>query len=134
MKKVVCRECWDSFPYSGNTTNLYYLRKEHPSIYKEVEPDSSKKELMESPSPYGKHSKQLTIEGTFANSVPYSRDSPKQKKIVEATTMFICQAMMPLSLVDEPSFRHLSTADPRIIVLTFQLSCFPNTISLSGWK
>ena len=115
MKKVVCRECRDSFPYSGNMTNLYYyLRKEHPSIYEEVEPDNSKKELTESPSPYGKHSKQLTIEGAFANCVPYSRDSPKQKKIVEATTMFICQAMMPLSLVDEPSFRHLLTADPRI--------------------
>ena len=81
MKKVVCRECRDSFPYSSNTTNLYYhLRKEHPLIYKEVEPDSSKKELVESPSPYGKHSKQLTIEGAFANCVPYSRDSPNKRK------------------------------------------------------
>ena len=46
---------------------------------------------------------------------PVQQGLTKQKKIVEATTMFICQAMMPLSLIDEPSFRHLlSTADPRI--------------------
>ena len=62
-----------------------------------------------------KQAKQLAIEDAISNAVPYTKESTKYKKIVNATSQFICEAMMPLSVVDEPSFRKLLlTADSRI--------------------
>ena len=58
--------------------------------------------------------KQLHIQQAFARSVPYSSESTKQKQLVNAACDFICKAIIPVSVVDEQSFRRLlEIGDPR---------------------
>ena len=58
--------------------------------------------------------KQPTLHATITKAAPYPRDSSKHKQLVDATVEFIYHSLQPLSIVDEPSFRHLlEIAEPR---------------------
>ena len=48
---------------------------------------------------------------------PFTRDSVKHQQLVDATAVFICQSLQPISVVDQPSFRNLL----KIAELQFQL-------------
>ena len=89
--KVVCRICQSSIAYSGNTSNLtYHLQKQHLLAFKEVEKE--RKPLKDDE----KQAKQLANEDAISNTVPYTKESTKYKKIVNATSQFISEAMMPV--------------------------------------
>ena len=105
-KKIVCKLCKAIIAYSGNTSNLtYHLQRAHRELTYEEEDSNDNREPKK---------KQLTINATIARAAPYQRDSTKHKQLVDATTDFVCQSLQPLSVVDDPSFRHLlEIADPR---------------------
>ena len=56
----------------------------------------------------------MTLGGAIAKSAPYPRDGYKHKQLVDATIGFVCHSLQPISIVDEPTFRHLlEITDPR---------------------
>ena len=105
-----------SLPYSGNTTNLtYHLQRSHSKELVELREKTDGKA-----GPSGLTAKRETVAvqqslpGTVEQSLPFSSDSMKHKRLVDATADFICQSLQPLRIVDEISFRTLlQTAEPR---------------------
>ena len=112
-KKIVCRLCKVTIAYSGNTSNLtYHLRRVHPREHGELAEDRGGGDKPESSG--DTKMKQLTLSGTIARAAPFHRDSVKHQQLVDATADFVCQSLLPLSVVDKPSFRRLlEIAEPR---------------------
>ena len=56
----------------------------------------------------------LQSEKRSLNQPHFSNESVKHKQLVDAIGDFICRGLQPLSVVDDPSFRHLlEIAEPR---------------------
>ena len=114
-KKTICRLCRAVVAYSGNTSNLSsHLQRCHTQEYGMLQQQDKDQPGPSSVSASKTSSSQLTIRETIAKSTPFSNESVKHKQLVDAIGDFICRGLQPLSVVDDPSFRHLlEIAEPR---------------------
>lgn len=91
----------------GSTKNLFnHLRKHHPAEYKQLRPDiqrCSSKGKVGQPS----RSSQSTIQQMFTASTKYKRTDTQWLAITKDITIFLCETMTPISIVDKPSWLRL---------------------------
>ena len=88
------------------------MKRHHKEI--EIGTEDSSSEQPGSSKATDEKEKQLTLGEVTEKTAPFTSTSINHKRLLDATTAFVTHSLQPLSIVDEPSFRHLlMVAEPR---------------------
>ena len=90
-----------------HTCISFLLQRKHPKIYEETQKSGTEAKVT---------GEQTTVD-SFISTRKYAQNDPRQCRAVDALTSLVADNMLPLSIVESPSFRnYCHSLDQRFVV------------------